>query len=80
MRLIRDLNPESQEPRAKSQRAKLNLLFPCPNLPSIQFRILSSSVACFFCSLLTFLAGLPNGGPLILIPLSLHQARFSLVR
>ncbi|BAZ33899.1 hypothetical protein NIES4074_64130 (plasmid) [Cylindrospermum sp. NIES-4074] len=49
---------------------RLNLRLPCPNLPSIQLRILSSSAACFLFSLLTFLGGLPNGGPLILIPLS----------
>ena len=51
-----------------------------PNLPSIAFLILSSDVACFFFSLLTFAGGLPRGDPLILIPLSLHHARFSLVR
>jgi len=31
-------------------------------------------------SLLTFLGGLPNGGPLILIPFSLHHVRLALVR
>ena len=59
---------------------KLNLRLPYPNLPSIQLRIPSSSAACFFVSGLTFLGGLPNGGLLILIPLSLHQSLFSLVR
>ena len=59
---------------------KPNLRLPCPNLPSIAFLILSSDAACFFFSLLTFAGGLPRGDPLILIPLSLHQARFSLVR
>ncbi|GCL40296.1 hypothetical protein SR1949_54340 [Sphaerospermopsis reniformis] len=59
---------------------RLNLRLPCPNLPSIELRIRSSSCACFFVSLLTFLGGLPSGGPLILIPLSLHQSRFSLLR
>jgi hypothetical protein len=49
---------------------KLNLLFPCPNFPSIQLRILSSSLACFLISLLIFLAGLPKGTPLILIAFS----------
>jgi hypothetical protein len=49
-------------------------------LPSIAFLILSSEAACFFFDLLTFAGGLPRGGPLILMPLSLHQARFSLVR
>jgi hypothetical protein len=53
---------------------------PCPNFPSIAFLILSSSKACFFFSLLTFAGDLPRGGPLILIPFSLHHARFSLVR
>jgi len=43
-----------------------------PNLPSIAFLILSSEVACFFFDLLTFALGLPRGGPLILMPLSLH--------
>src|SRR4028119_2208879 len=51
-------------------RARLNLRFPCPNLPSIAFLILSSSNACFFFSLLTFTGGLPKVAPLILIPLS----------
>src|SRR4028118_792968 len=59
---------------------KPNLRLPCPNLPSIAFLILSSEAACFFFDLLTFAGGLPRGGPLILMPLSLHQARFSLVR
>ncbi len=49
---------------------KLNLRLACPNLPSIQLRIRSSSRACFFFSGLIFLGGLPSGGPLILIPLS----------
>src|SRR6476469_856230 len=61
-------------------RARPNLRLPCPNLPSIAFLILSSYAACFFFSLLTFAGGLPRGGPLILIPFSLHHARFSLVR
>jgi hypothetical protein len=61
-------------------RARLNLRLPCPNFPSIAFLILSSSKACFFFSLLTFAGDLPRGGPLILIPFSLHHARFSLVR
>ena len=47
-------------------------LLACPNLPSIALRIFSSSLACCFVSLLTFLGGLPKGGPLILIPLSLQ--------
>src|SRR4028118_639093 len=57
-----------------------NLRLPFPNFPSIALRILSSSNACFFFSLLILVGGLPKGGPLILMPLSLHQARFSLVR
>ncbi len=61
-------------------RLRLNLLLACPNFPSIVFRKRSSSCTCCLASLLTFLGGLPNGEPLILIPLSLHQARFSLVR
>jgi hypothetical protein len=61
-------------------RSRLNLRFPCPNFPSIEFRTSSSFRACFFCSGLRWAGGLPNGGPLILMPLSLHQARFSLVR
>ena len=59
-------------------RLRPNLRFPCPNLPSIAFLILSSSDACLFFDLLTFAGGLPKGGPLILIPFSLHHARFSL--
>src|SRR4028118_2071378 len=61
-------------------RFKLNLRLPCPNFPSIASLILSSYAACFFFSLLIVAGGLPRGGPLILIPFSLHQARFSLVR
>ncbi len=60
-------------------RLRLNFLFACPNLPSIALRNLSSSRACFFVSLLTFLGGLPNGEPLILMPLSLQNARLALV-
>src|SRR4028119_2245389 len=48
-----------------------------PNLPSIAFLILSSYAACLFFDLLTLAGGLPRGGSLILIPLSLHHARFS---
>ncbi|EAZ93759.1 hypothetical protein CY0110_18227 [Crocosphaera chwakensis CCY0110] len=60
-------------------RFKLNEDLACPNFPSIAFRKLSSERACFFSSSLTFFGGLPNFGPLILIPLSLHQFLFSLV-
>ena len=42
----------------------------------MQLRIFSSDAACFFFSLLLLTGGLPKGGPLILIPRSLHQARF----
>src|SRR6476469_8745710 len=61
-------------------RFRPNLRLPCPNLPSIAFLILSSSNACFFFDLLTFALGLPRGGPLSLIPFSLHHARFSRFR
>ncbi len=60
-------------------RLRPYLLFACPNLPSIALRNLSSSKACCFVSLLTFLGGLPNGDPLILIPLSLQNFRLAKV-
>lgn len=58
-------------------RFRPNLRLPCPNLPSIAFLILSSSNACLFFDLVTFALGLPKGGPLSLMPFSLHHARFS---
>ncbi len=61
-------------------RFRLNLRLACPNFPSIALRKHSSEWDCFFSSSLTFFGGLPNFGPLILIPLSLHQFLFSLVR
>ena len=61
-------------------RFKPNLLLACPNFPSIALRKLSSSCACFFSPALRFFGGLPKGNPLNLIPLSLHHAKFSLVR
>jgi hypothetical protein len=61
-------------------RSRLYLLLASPNLPSIQLRSLSSNCACFLVSWLTFVGGLPSGGPLILIPLSLHHFLLSLVR
>ncbi len=42
-------------------RLRLNLLFACPNFPSIVFRKRSSSSACFLASLLRFLGVLPKG-------------------
>ncbi len=59
---------------------RLNLLLASPNFPSIELRILSSDWACFFLDLLIIFGGLPKGTPLILIPLSWHQARFSCLR
>ncbi len=61
-------------------RLRLNLRFACPNFPSIALRKRSSERACFFSSSLRFFGGLPNFGPVILIPLSLHQFLFSLVQ
>ena len=58
---------------------RLVSLLACPNFPSIPLRNLSSSKACFLVSLLTFLGVLPLGGPLILMPLSLQNARLALV-
>lgn len=52
---------------------RLNLLLACPNFPSIELRILSSSWACFFFSLLILAGGLPNGTPLI------HLMLFSMI-
>ena len=53
-----------------------NFRLPCPNFPSIQLRILSSSIACFLVSILRFFGGLPRGVPLILIPFSLQYVLF----